>query len=464
MPLFNVITTMNTSVKFIPLLLVLAVASMRGQPAKGTGRTVTIEEAVMTALRENHELATARLEVQKAEARVSEAWGYALPRLDMTARYSRAIKKPVFFLPDFNDLSSGRVVPIEIGSTNSFDMTLSASQVLFNSAVFTGVGSANIYSKAARELYRAKEVEVVTGVRKAYYGALLAAQVAAVARENLSNAEENLRRVTLLASQGLVAEYDRLRATVGVENLRPEIIRAENASPIALNGLRIAMGAAFADSIELRGDIAFVPADTAVVAGAQENVLLNNPSLAALRCQIEVSDAFVAVERSNYLPSLAAFGSYELQAQKNDLRMSTRDLVTSSLVGIALSLNIFNGLQTNARVEQAQMDKRKSEQQIVALELQLRTGVEGATLQLRRVRQRIAAQEETIRTAERGYAIASARYTSGSGTQLEVNDARLALTQARLNLAQTHYEYLVTSADLDQLLGRLPAYVSDGHD
>lgn len=452
---------MNASVKFISMCLFLAAARAAAQPAAGTGGVITLEEAVRVALRANHDLAAARLDVEKAEARVREAWGYAFPRLDVSARYSRALKKSVFFLPDFNDLSSGRVMPIEIGSTNAFDMTFTASQVLFNSAVFTGVGTAHVYSKVAREMYRAKEVEVVTGVRKAYYGVLLAAQVAGVARENLKNAEDNLRRVTVLASQGLVAEYDRLRATVGVENLRPEITRAENAATLAVNALRIAMGVPFADSLEVRGDIGFEPVDSTVVAGAQEHVLTANPSLAALRYQVEVNDAFIAVERSSYLPSLAAFGNYELQAQKNDLRMSTRDIITSSLVGVTLSLNIFNGLQTNARVEQAQVDMRKVQEQITGLELQLRTGVESATLQLRRIRQRIGAQEETIRTAERGYAIAAARYGNGSGTQLEVNDARLALAQARLNLAQTHYEYLVASAELDQILGRLPSFIGE---
>ncbi len=449
---------MNAFVKCIAMLLFLTAPRGAAQPASGPGGVMTLEEAVRVALRGNHELAAARFDVGKAEARVSEAWGYALPRFDVSARYSRAIQKPVFFLPDFNNLSSGRVMPIEIGSTNSFDMTFSASQVLFNSAVFTGVGTARVYSRVAQEMYRAKEVEVVTGVRKAYYGALLAAQVAGVARDNLKNAEDNLRRVTVLASQGLVAEYDRLRATVGVENLRPEVTRAENGSTLAVNALRIAMGVPFADSLEVRGDIGFEPVDSSVVAAAQENVLSSNPSLAALRYQVEVSGAFIAIERSNYLPSLAAFGNYELQAQKNDLRMSTRDIVASSLVGLTLSLNIFNGLQTNARVEQAQLDMRKLQEQITGLELQLRTGVESATLQLRRILQRIGAQEETIHTAERGYAIAEARYGNGSGTQLEVNDARLALAQARLNLAQTHYEYLVASADLDQILGRLPSY------
>jgi outer membrane protein TolC len=77
-------------------------------------------------------------------------------------------------------------------------------------------------------------------------------------------------------------------------------------------------------------------------------------------------------------------------------------------------------------------------------------------LQLRRARERIDAQGKTVEQAQRGYSIATARYRSGAGTQLEVNDAQLALTQARVNRIQAVNDYLSASADLDQLLGRIP--------
>ena len=46
--------------------------------------------------------------------------------------------------------------------------------------------------------------------------------------------------------------------------------------------------------------------------------------------------------------------------------------------------------------------------------------------------------------------------TAGLATQLEVIDALVALDQARVNRIQALYDYLVASAELDQLIGRLP--------
>ncbi len=446
-----------------PLMVLLAGALCAATPLTAQQDTVmhhfTVEDAVRFALQNNHELLGSRLEVDRADARVREAWGTALPRIDLKAKYTRAIKKPVFFLPDFLNPGSGKVSAIEIGSTHALDMTLSADQVLFNSAVFIGVGAAKIYARAARDVYRTKEAEIVANARKAFYGVLLAQEVLSMMRANLVNAEENLRTVRLLSDQGLVSEYDLLRAEVSVDNLRPEVIRAENTFTTAVNGLKILLGASFGTSVDVDGSLELHPVDEGVLEQATTTVLSSNPSLQALRRQTEVNDAIISVERSSYLPTLSAFGNYAYTSQKNMFRFSTADFIASSSVGLSLSLNIFNGLQTNARVEQARLDYRKSEEALSGLEMSLQTSVESVTLQLRRTRERIEAQARTVQQAEKGYRIASARYASGAGTQLEVNDAQLALTQAKVNRMQALYDYLVAAADLDQALGRVPEHL-----
>lgn len=423
--------------------------------------SVTLENAVRSALKNNPELAAARHEVAQANAQLREAWGYALPSIDFSGRYSRALKKPVFFFPNIFDSSAakrGDVTAIEIGSDNSFDFSFTVSQVLFNSAVFTGVGTANIYAKAADELLRSKTVGTVSMTRRAFYGVLLAKEVLNMLQANQKNAEETFRNASVLANQGLLSEYDKLRAEVGLANIKPEVIRAENNYALALNNLKIAMGIAVETELAIAGGLTFSPVDDGIVERADNTVLENNPSLKALRYQEDVTDAITAIERANYLPSLAAFGSYQWQAQKNNFHFSTRDFVASSIVGLSISMNVFNGFRTNARVEQAELDTRKVQEQITHTEMRLRTAAESVVRSLRAARQRIDAVERTVEQAQRGYRIAMTRFTSGSGTQLEVSDAQLALTTATTNKIHAIYDYLVAGSELDELLGRIPDY------
>jgi outer membrane protein len=447
----------NTAIYTLLVLASLMPAPLTGQISEP--KTLTLEQAVQIAVERNQELAAARLEIQKSDAQVREAYGYAMPSLDLSSRYTRALKKPVFFLPDFENPNSGRIVPIEIGSNHAVDMSLSARQVLFNAGVITGVGAAKVYSRAARELYQSKELETITKVRRSFYGLLLAREVDEMMKANLANAEENLSNVQLLLRQGLVSEYDELRATVGVENLRPAVIEAENNAVLALDGLRAVMGVGPAEEFVIEGRLTFTPVDQELLASALETMLENNPLLKAMRLQIEVNQAVVNVERSNYLPTLAAFGMYQYQVAKNSMNISTRDFIGSSQVGLTLSINLFQGLQTNARVDQAKVDVRKSEEMLSSVETGLQTAVHSILMQLQQARKRVEAQGKTVEQAERGYKIATTRFVSGSGTQLEVNDAQLALTQAKVNRMQAVFDYLVASAELEQVSGRRPAYL-----
>jgi outer membrane protein TolC len=425
-------------------------------------RRLTMQEAVRLAVKNNPELESSRLEAEKAHARVREAWGYTMPSIGLSGQYTRAIKKPVFYLPgNFFDQPADISVPVEIGSTHSVNLGLTATQVLFNGAVFIGVGATQIYSEAAEELYAGKRIEVVARARKSFYSVLIAHEALNLVRQNLANAEDNLKNVRLLLAQGLLSEYDELRATVGVENIRPAVIQGETNYDLAVDALRNTIGLTSSEPIAVDGELTFQLYDPGILSSPESLLVEANSTLRALRMQRDVNREFVKAERSNYLPTLVAFGNYQYQTQKNNLRISTGDFIASSAIGLQLSLNIFQGLQTNARVDQATIEVLKTESQLVTVENNLRTALRASMGTLEQSRKRLNAQEKNVETAERGHKIVTARFLANAATQLEVNDAQLALTQARVNRIQAVYDYLVASADMDLLLGRTPEFLEE---
>ncbi|MEK7749215.1 MAG: TolC family protein, partial [Bacteroidota bacterium] len=233
---------------FLSLAAGLATAQDSGTPVM-----LTLEKAIQLAMRQNTDLQTSRLDVAKADARVSEAWGYTMPSVDLSGQYIRTLKSPVFFISD----STGRPTPLRIGAAHSANATLQVRQLLFNGTVFAGVGAAGTYSEVARDVFRGKKLETVMRVKKAFYGAVLAGEVRGMMQSNLSNAEGNLKNVNLLRGQGILSEYDELRATVGVENLRPMVIQAETNYTLALEGLKSIAGLSPSDRIQLEGTMRF---------------------------------------------------------------------------------------------------------------------------------------------------------------------------------------------------------------
>ncbi|MCX6132563.1 MAG: TolC family protein [Ignavibacteriales bacterium] len=457
----------------IAFCLALAVV-LKTTPAESQNtlpQRLSLHDAVRLAMKHNPDLTSARLEVKRSDARVLEAWGNALPAVDVSGQYTHMIDKPVTFFPDvflysfMKDIDStipkptGQLVPVSFAPGFSASATLNVRQILFNGAVFIGVGAAGIYSHLARDLYQAKQVETATKVSKAYYGALLAQEALNMMRSSLQNAEDNLKNVRVMAKQGIVSEYDELRASVGVENVRPMVIQSETNFSLAIDNLRNTVGVTNKEEFVLTDSLAFQSIDEEILKRAETLVMEMNPGLSAVKRQIELNGAIINAERSNYLPTIVAFGQYQYQAAKNQFNFSTNDFYKGSTFGLSLSMNLFQGFQTYARVEQAQLEQRKSEEQRVNLERTLQTGLHSILGNLQQARKRVAAQGKTVEMAERGYKIVTTRFLNNSATQLEVNDAQLALTQAKVNRVQAIYDYLVASADLDHLIGRLPSYL-----
>ncbi len=236
------------------------------------------------------------------------------------------------------------------------------------------------------------------------------------------------------------------------------VIQSEANFNLALDNLRNTIGVTNKDEFILTDSLSFQAVDDAILIQAEALVLETNPGLSAAKRQIELNGALVNAQRSNYLPTIAAFGSYQYQAAKEQFNFSTNDFYKGSNVGLSVSLNLFQGMQTYARVEQAQLEERKSEEQRISLERTLQTGLHSILGNLQQARKRVEAQGKTVEMAERGYKIVTTRFLSNAATQLEVNDGQLALTQAKVNRVQAIYDYLVASADLDQIIGRLPSY------
>lgn len=437
------------------LLLCLGAGVVRAQ---GPERTVTMQEAVEIAVEQNRNVEAARVDISKADRQVDEALGNALPTVDFNARYTRNLQSPVFFFPG----EDGIVQPIKVGSDNALSADISLQQIVFNSAVFTGVGTAEVYAKISRQGLRAAASEVVWGTRQVYLGTLLSREVLLVNEATLINAEQNFENVRKLYEAGLRAEFDKIRADVAVANLKPTIVAGRNVYENALDRLAVALGFE-PEQTELRVTGSFLDPAAAPPVGSyaelEATMLANNPQLELLRLTADVNREIVEINRSDYLPTVALFGTYKYEAQADNF--GDLDFQPTAFLGLNLSLNLYNGGRTDAKVEQSRLDFDRTRFELAELEANLKSRLEAALRRLGAATEQVAASDRTIEQAERAYDIATAAYRAGTATQLDVNDADLALAQSRLNRLNALHEYNVARAEIDYLVGADVRLVGD---
>jgi len=426
------------------LLLVTCMTILQAAP-----RILTLDEAIDIALKKNKNVQIARYGIDKADAQVSEALGNALPSLNLSAQYVRNIQLPVIFFPNPSDPSAG-VVPFRIGLDNQYSAGVGLTQILFNSAVFTGIGASQIYYRAAQQRYNSVVATTIADTKKSFYRAMLAQAYDTIAVSTLQNGENNLKNIKALFDEGLVAEYDYIRAQVLVDNIKPTVTESRAQYNNALNALQTQIGADALDSIGVTGD--FIDAVQAIPDEAEALSLAfkNNFELKAAQLAVDVQDEFTNVYRSDYYPTLSAFGNYTNQGQSDTF--SNFLSATSSNVGLSLTWNLFNGLRTNAKVEQSKAEHESARTQFYQLKDYVKLQMLTVMNSLRSAVERINAQTSTVQQARRGYDISLIRYREGTGNLLEINDAELAFARAKVNRVQSIHDYYAARADYDKLV------------
>lgn len=413
-----------------------------------------LNRAIEFALEKNAEIKIAQLEVEKSKEKLKEALSGLYPKLDLSAQYQRFIKKPVIFLPPGTPFSPGNKPGIlEIGSNNSYNGTASLSLPLFAWSLYESIGLASNSLDLSNESYRNTKNQIIGNVKKSFLSVLLSREMKNLMELSLKNAEENFENVKRLNKAGTLSDYDVLRAEVQVENLKPVVLQMENNYKLSLEALKVAIGFDAKEEIEVVGELEFeepykIPTEEEVI----DELLKTNPQLSILENQVKLYEKMVSLEKSSYLPTLAGFGSYQYQTQANDFNFSEYRWVKTFVVGLQIQLPVFNGFKTQARVSQAEISLSQAKEQKKNLTETIKTQALSILYRIQQALKRIEGQNKTVKQAEEGYNIAKRRLENGLATQLEVNDAELALRQARINRLQAIYDLKVAEAELYTLI------------
>ena len=416
-------------------------------------KKITLDEAISIAIKNNYTLQSARYAVQKAEARKDEALGTALPSLNITANYTNNIIKPKFFMPNFMDPSSKDLIPVTIASTNQFTTSAQLTQILFNSAVFTGIGTAKMFYQTSQVQLKGQLVQTITDVRKNFNAVLLAGEYVKVVETSQANAKSNLITVEKLYGEGFIPEYDLIRAKVGVQNIDPELYTAKMNYTNLLNLLKMNLGLNIQENIEIEGRIV-EPELRNLKSDSLLNELRNtNYNLRALEMATKVNEEIVSLYKSEYYPTITAFGNYSYQGQSNTLDFN---VVRSSSVGVNFSLSLFQGFQSQNRVQQARIDYLNTKEKYDQLLETMKMSLNNSLYKMEVAKEKVKTLAENVAMAKRGYEIAEIRYKEGVGNQVEINDANTAFSKANLGYLQALLDLWDSQIEIDNLTSNVP--------
>jgi len=428
-----------------PLLLVLSLlapgAAGEEPPPSSTTVTLTLTEALRTALENNLDLANAGLETEKSEKEKNIVDREQLPALSLDAGYTRLsipetsdIPIPGFNLPD-----------------SEADLSLTATMPLY-----TGGRLPAARRQATEELDLTKVAErgtrgdILLETATTFFETLASRKFIEVADEALAGSNRHLTDVSALLAQGQVARVDLYRTELDVAERERDLAVAEANAVRRGEHLSSLIFPARIVSVEA----VWEPEDPGEVGSVEEWMALaeeTSPEILAARISVELARAGVDAARARRWPALGLFGSYG--ARDEDFSYDAEDTYWNA--GLSFTFPVFARGQTVLEIEKAQDTGVQAANSLIQTRRSVRRGIvdahAGTTLALRVH----AAAVKAVTAGEENLRVTTLKYSQGLISNTDVIDAMLSLSRSRFNLIQALKDYYTNRTRLMRLAGTI---------
>ena len=285
--------------------------------------TLTLEDAIATAVKFNPYVQASRHEVTAADAQVTQARSGLLPQLDVSEAYNRTTSPLWAFGTRLNQgvITARDFDPDRLNDPDPIDNFRTALTLSWN--IFDG-GQTWIGWRQARENLEAgnlalqrTEQEIIAQTAITYVGCLLAAEERGVVDQALETAGAHLKVVEDRARSGLAVKSDVLRARVRIGELSQQRLQADSQVNVALAQLGAVMGKpeAVPPSTRLAGVFSQCTAPQGEMDAWIETALNRRSDLKQLDLQETVARRQLDRARAAHLPTLALQGNYEINSE-----------------------------------------------------------------------------------------------------------------------------------------------------
>ena len=433
--------------------------------------SLTLEKSIEIALKKNPEIQIAKKELSRAKAGVVEAWSNIMPKVDGSINFQHAwdiqqqtipnFLKPMLaplapYIPGLETMPDYVTMSFGLENTLRYGATLT-QPIFLGGAGIAGIQIAKAAKNAAEQNLKEKRQELIFNTTNAFYTCVLAKELVKVQEEALKQSKANLDNVIKKYNVGAASGFDKMRAEVEVANLKPGVIVAQNNYQSALTMLRTVLGLKRNVEIETIGELKYVEDDFGNMSleDLQQIALENRGLIQAIHDQKRITQKGITIARSNFLPKIFLQTDYSYMLMRNDYKFRHADASKGFSSALSVQIPLFHGFNSAAQYQKSRLEYRI----MLDTEKQAYDGIaaeiEVSYNKFKEAKEKYLSASQTVDLAKEALRLANLMYDEGVNTQLDVLNSQLALTQAKLNFANSIYEYQIARYRLRKVVGLL---------
>ena len=447
---------MKNKIKQAVFSITLASISIYGN-AQEKSNSYTLQEAIDYSLKSSPNFLNANLDLENAAYRRKEITGIGLPQINGSVDIKDYLALPTSLLPgQFFGGPAGTYIPVKFGTKYNATAGLTASQLLFSSDYIIGLKAAKEFINLSKINVQRSKVEVVASVSKAYYNVLVNRERVKLLDINMERLSKIYNDTKALNQQGFVELIDVERLEVQLNNLKIEKEKTDRLIELSENVLKFQMGYKITDPITLKDSISVTPSSAEKLNSGKIDVA-NRSDYQLLQSQQVLSKLDVKRKKLSYIPTLAAYGSlqYNAQRQQFDFFDGSKSWYNIALIGATLNFSVFDGFQQHNRIQQAKITVLKNENTMKNLELAAEMEATVADITYTNANASFQTQKRNMELAQHVYDVSQKKYSQGVGSNLELTTAEAALKEAQTNYYNSLYDMLVSEIDYKKAVGTL---------
>jgi outer membrane protein len=443
--------------KIIVIVTALFVTAAQAQE-QPTVHAFSLADAVSYAQKNNVQVKNALLDIDIQTQTNREIAAAALPSVNTNLSGTNFLTIPTSLLPgQIFGGAAGTFIPVQFGTKYNSTYGANFSQLLFDGQVFIALQARATSLDWKRKNAALTEENIKANIYKIYY------QLSA-SKTQLNILDANIERLQKLANDaaamyknGFAEKLDVDKVNVQLNNLQTEKLKANNSVTIGFMGLKMLMGMPIKDSLVLTDVIneASLSTDVLVENDFQYGVRKDFQYLTTVK---KMSQFNVKRYQLSYLPVISINGSYTKNAQRTkfDFFDNTNGAwFKTSLIGLNISLPIFNGLSTVAKIKRAKLELEQVDNQLSALKNNIDNELSQAKLNYMSSVATVNFQKKNMQLAENVYSQTKKKFEAGTGSNTEISAAQADLVAAQNNFMNALYAALIAKVDLLKASGKL---------
>lgn len=431
-------------------------------------REITLEEAIKQGLKNSYEIKSSENLVKSKEYMLEATKGYRLPSLTFSEMFIRT-NEPGYAM--WNTISQKRLD--FINSSNFVDMTalngmFGPMGITLNKPAYPEVNSWKTklelqvpiytggkiesgiyiqkkdYESSQKEHLRTKE-KAIYDISKAYFGALLAKEAINLAKQAYLDVEKHYNTAKSMVANGLAIPADELRAKVYLEDVKSKLKEAENSYMVAKRGLLLAMGddKTNPNDIDIVGELYCETVDKPVEE-YQSFALSNRADFLAVKDKVAIAKKMIDMQKSDMLPTIGAFASYEL----NDRRWGIGNEGRWWMAGVAVNWKLFDGFNSFNRYRSSKEAYNQYKQQEKGFEEYIKFSVYKSYRDYEVQLDKLKTAKENLKYAEEILKITEVRYKNQLASMIDLLDTQTLYDKIRFEKAQATYQCQISVLDL----------------